>query len=86
VKHIVSIKTSLLTHLIRLLKLCLPLEQQGKSTLLTAIDGRAVAVIGFSSPLKPTALQTIQQMKELGVVMVVYYTDYRRCENGFAKW
>jgi Cu+-exporting ATPase len=45
----------------------LMLQQQGKTTVYSAVDGRPLAVIGIADKLKETSVQAVQTLKNLGI-------------------
>ncbi len=51
------------------------LESEGKTSVLAALDGRAVGVIAFSDTLRDTSAQAIQELREMGIRTVMITGD-----------
>lgn len=51
------------------------LQQQGKSALLAAIDGRIVGILAVADPVKPHAAEAIAQLHAMGVEVVMLTGD-----------
>ncbi len=54
------------------------LEQQGKTLLYFAREGRLAGLIAVSDPVKPTSPQAVKQLKELGCKVILLTGDNRR--------
>ncbi len=62
----------------RLLGTAKGLQDQGKTTVFVARDGRALAVIGIADTLKPSSPQAVRLLREMGIEAIMLTGDKRR--------
>ena len=61
------------------------LRNQGKASILVAVDGLCVGVVGLSDVLRSTANKMIAELDEMGTQTVLLTGDNRRTADYFAK-
>jgi Cu+-exporting ATPase len=61
------------------------LAGEGKTSMLVAIDGRAVAVLAVADPLKPSARAAVARLKKLGLQVVMVTGDQPRTAEAIAR-
>ncbi|WAJ31254.1 heavy metal translocating P-type ATPase [Antarcticirhabdus aurantiaca] len=57
---------------------------EGKSPLYAAVDGRAAAVVAVSDPVKPTTLEAIRALHDMGLGVAMITGDNRRTAEAVA--
>lgn len=62
-----------------------PLQEQGKTAMFVAIDGRAAGVVAVADPIKPTTPQAIEEIHGLGLKVVMLTGDNRRTASAVAR-
>lgn len=60
------------------------LEQQGKTAMLVALDGRLAAVVAVADTLKETSPQAVSRLRELGLEVVMMTGDNERTARAIA--
>ena len=63
----------------------LGLEQQGKTAMLVAVDGRMVGVIAVADTLKETAASAVARLRSMGVEVLMLTGDNERTAKAIAK-
>lgn len=61
------------------------LSKEGKSPLYAAIDGSIAAIIAVSDPIKPTTIEAVKALHELGLKVAMITGDNRRTAEAIAK-
>jgi Cu+-exporting ATPase len=61
-----------------------PIEAAGRTAILAAIDGKAVAVLGIADTLKDTAAEAVARLHQLGIRLVMATGDNRRTADAIA--
>lgn len=61
------------------------LRNQGKASILAAVDGLCVGVVGLSDVLRSTANEMVAELNEMGTKTVLLTGDNRRTADYFAK-
>lgn len=61
------------------------LAEQGKTPLYAAIDGRLVAIIAVSDPLKPSSVQAVEHLHRLGLKVAMITGDNQRTAQAIAR-
>lgn len=61
------------------------LRNEGKASVLTAVDGRCIGVIALSDTVRPTAKQMIEQLEDMNTEVVVLTGDNYQAANYFAQ-
>ena len=61
------------------------LEQEGKTPLLLASDGVFIGYIAVSDPIKPTSKAAIQQLKKMGIKVIMLSGDKQKTALAIAK-
>jgi len=61
------------------------LAEDGKSPLYTAIDGKLAAIIAVADPIKPTTLEAISALHDLGLKVAMITGDNRRTAEAIAR-
>jgi len=54
------------------------LQEEGKTTVLVAIDGRAAGLLAVADPIKATSREAIRDLRALGLTLVMITGDNRR--------
>ena len=62
-----------------------PIEAQGRTAILAAMDGRPLAVIGVADTLKPTSLEGVARLRRMGVELVMATGDNQRTAEAIAR-
>lgn len=60
-------------------------SQQGKTTALVAVDGRAVAIFAIADALKPGSARAVQQLQKLGLTVVMLTGDNQQAAQTLAQ-
>jgi P-type Cu+ transporter len=60
------------------------LRAQAKTAMYAAIDGRAAAVIAVADPIKPTTVEAIKALQEMGITAVMLSGDSRKTAEAVA--
>ncbi len=61
------------------------LRNEGKASVLTAIDGQCIGVIALSDALRPSAKQMVEQLENMNTEVVVLTGDNYQAANYFAQ-
>lgn len=61
------------------------LRNEGKASVLTAVDGRCIGVIALSDTVRPAAKQMIEQLEDMNTEVVVLTGDNYQAANYFAQ-
>ncbi|TXT18759.1 MAG: Cu2+-exporting ATPase [Erysipelotrichaceae bacterium] len=61
------------------------LSDQGKTVLLSAIDGQMQGLLAIADLLKPEAIETVKKLKKLGIKVAMITGDNRRTAAAIAK-
>ncbi len=61
------------------------LQQDGKTAMFVAIDGKPAGVVAVADPIKPTTAQAIRDLHALGLTIVMLTGDNRRTAAAVAK-
>jgi Cu+-exporting ATPase len=61
------------------------LQEQGKTAMFVAIDGKPAGVVAVADPIKATTAQAIGELHELGLSIVILTGDNRRTAAAVAK-
>jgi Cu+-exporting ATPase len=61
------------------------LSEQGKTPMFVSIDGQAAGVIAVADTLKPGARETVNELKRLGLEVVMLTGDNRRTAEAIAR-
>ncbi len=61
------------------------IEEQGRTAILAAMDGKALAVIGVADTLKETSAGAIARLHKMGVQLIMATGDNRRTGEAIAK-
>jgi Cu+-exporting ATPase len=61
------------------------LQEEGKTAMFVAIDGKAAGVVAVADPIKPTTAQAIGELHALGLTVVMLTGDNRRTAAAVAK-
>lgn len=61
------------------------LEQEGKTAMLAAVDGKAAGIIAVADPVKPTSREAIRLLREMGLWVIMLTGDNRRTANAIAR-
>ncbi len=61
------------------------LGDEGKTPLYAAVDGKLAAIIAVADPLKPSSMNAIRALKEMGVEVVMVSGDNRRTADAIAR-
>jgi Cu+-exporting ATPase len=61
------------------------LQEEGKTAMLVAIDGRASGVVAVADPIKSTTAQAISELHQLGLNIVMLTGDNKRTAAAVAK-
>ncbi|MER3405077.1 MAG: heavy metal translocating P-type ATPase, partial [Chloroflexota bacterium] len=67
-----------------LLSLVEQVQAQGQTAVLVAIDGRAAGVLALADRLKPDAQATVEQLKHMGLQLVLLTGDHARTARAVA--
>ena len=54
------------------------LQEEGKTAIFVAIDGKPAGILAVADPIKSTALEAVRELHELGVKLVMLTGDNRR--------
>ncbi len=66
--------------------LAAPRQAEGKTAVLLAVDGTAAAVFGVADPIKPTTPAALDDLRALGVELVLLTGDNERTAAHVADW
>jgi Cu+-exporting ATPase len=61
------------------------LQEEGKSTMFVAIDGKPAGIVAVADPIKSTTAQAIRDLHALGLTIVMLTGDNRRTAAAVAK-
>jgi Cu+-exporting ATPase len=61
------------------------LQEEGKTAMFVAIDGKPTGILAVADPIKSTTLEAIRQLHELGLKLVMLTGDNRRTAAAVAK-
>jgi Cu+-exporting ATPase len=61
------------------------LEMEGKTAMITAIDGRAMGIIAVADTLKEHAIGAVKQLQKMGLEVIMLTGDNERTANAMAK-
>jgi Cu+-exporting ATPase len=61
------------------------LQEDGKTTMFVAIDGKAVGILAVADPIKSTTPDAVRQLHALGLKIVMLTGDNRRAADAVAK-
>lgn len=59
--------------------------KQGETTMILAVEDKAIAVLGAADPIKPTARKAVERLKELGIEVVMITGDNEATAQDVAK-
>ncbi|MEO7548988.1 MAG: copper-translocating P-type ATPase, partial [Ramlibacter sp.] len=62
-----------------------PLQEDGKTAMLAAIDGRAAGILAVADPIKESSAQAVKELHALGLKLVMLTGDNRRTAAAVAK-
>ncbi|MDN5347663.1 MAG: P-type Cu+ transporter [Clostridia bacterium] len=68
-----------------LLPLAEKLEEEGKTAMFLAVDGRAAGVIGVADTLKEYAAEAVKRLKQMGIEVAMLTGDNRRTAAAIAR-
>ena len=60
------------------------LEQQGKTVLLMAVDGKAAGIIAVADPVRDSSAPALKELREMGIRTVMVTGDNRRTAQAIA--
>jgi Cu+-exporting ATPase len=63
----------------------LKLQEEGKTAMFVAIDGRPAGILTVADPIKPTTAEAIRDLHSLGIKLVMVTGDNRRTAVAVAK-
>lgn len=61
------------------------LQEDGKTAMFVAIDGKPAGIVAVADPIKPTTIQAIGELHALGLTIVMLTGDNRRTAAAVAK-
>jgi Cu+-exporting ATPase len=61
------------------------LQEEGKTAVFVAIDGKAAGILAVADPIKPGAAAAIRELQAVGVTIVMVTGDNRRTADAVAK-
>ncbi|MDP2901427.1 MAG: heavy metal translocating P-type ATPase [Candidatus Bathyarchaeota archaeon] len=61
------------------------LEEQGKTTMMVAADGKVVGIIAVADTVKETAAAAVKRLKEMGINVIMLTGDNERTARNVAK-
>jgi Cu+-exporting ATPase len=61
------------------------LQEDGKTTMFVAIDGKAIGILAVADPIKSTTPDAVRQLHALGLKIVMLTGDNRRAADAVAK-
>lgn len=61
------------------------LQAEGKTTILAAVEGAAVGVIGVADTIKPGSIEAVAELHQLGLEVVMITGDNRRTAEAIAR-
>jgi Cu+-exporting ATPase len=61
------------------------LQEEGKTAVFVAIDGKPAGILAVADPIKPTTVEAIKALHALGLELVMITGDNRRTANAVAK-
>jgi len=62
-----------------------PLQEEGRTAVFIAIDGRPAGLLAVADPIKPTTPQAIKDLHDLGIKLVMLTGDNRRTAAAVAR-
>ncbi|BCU82285.1 copper-translocating P-type ATPase [Polycladomyces abyssicola] len=60
-------------------------EEEGKTAILTAIDGKYAGALAVADPVKPTSRQAIERLKAMGLEVILLTGDNTRTAQSIAR-
>lgn len=60
-------------------------EQQGKTAMFTAMDGKLIGVVAVADTVKPSSAQAIRQLKDMGLEIYMITGDNQKTANAIAQ-
>ena len=61
------------------------LQEAGKTAMFVAIDGKPAGILAVADPIKPTTAEAIEQLRQLGLKLVMLTGDNRRTAAAVAR-
>jgi len=61
------------------------LREDGRTVVLVALDGRVAGLLAVSDPIKPTTERAVQELRDMGVEVVMLTGDSRRSAQAVAQ-
>jgi Cu+-exporting ATPase len=61
------------------------LQENAQTTVLLAVDGKAVGILGIADPIKPTTKKAIRELHEMGLKVIMCTGDNRRTAESVAR-
>jgi len=61
------------------------LEQEGKTAMLVAVDGRLAGLVAVADTIKPTSREAVQRLKAMGLEVVMITGDNRQTAEAIAR-
>lgn len=61
------------------------LQEEGKTAMFVAVDGKPAGILAVADPIKPTTAEAIKELHELGLKLVMLTGDNRRTADAVAK-
>jgi Cu+-exporting ATPase len=61
------------------------LQEQGKTAMFVAMDGRAAGILAVADPIKPTTLEAVRDFQALGLRIIMLTGDNRRTADFVAR-
>ena len=61
------------------------LQEEGKTAMFVAIDGKAAGILAVADPIKATTIEAIRELHELGLELVMLTGDNRRTADAVAR-
>jgi Cu+-exporting ATPase len=61
------------------------LQENAETTVLLAVDGKAVGILGIADPIKPTTKKAIRELHQMGVKVIMCTGDNRRTAESVAR-
>jgi Cu+-exporting ATPase len=61
------------------------LEQEGKTAMLVAVDGRLAGLVAVADTIKPTSREAVQRLKAMGLEVVMITGDNRLTAEAIAR-
>jgi Cu+-exporting ATPase len=61
------------------------LSSEGKTPLFVSIDGKAAGILAVADPVKPTSVEAVKQLKEMGLEVMMITGDNKNTANAVGK-